>query len=385
MIDFLQPIQPEVVDFINTMSNQQLGARVQLHTQGSFPDLESIQIAILGVTENRVAGVEEDKDLWLFRKEFYKLYAGNWDCSIADIGDINKEGTISDTYFALKEVAETLLKKNIVLITIGGTQDLTYWLYRAYDGLDKMVNLVCVDNKFDFGALNLPISSNSYLAKIIMDKPNNLHNYSNIGYQTYFTSQEEIDLIEKMFFDAYRLGEAGADIGIAEPVLRDADLISLDLTSVSSAYTGNFSDFTPNGFSGKEICAISRYAGISDKVSVFGVFNSEGSLRSEAVLQAQIVWYFIEGYICRYNEFPFKNNQNATKYIVHFEDETDVVFYKSETSQRWWMQIPFDIDVKNKTNNFTLLPCSYKDYQEALKGIFPERWWKEQKKVHSVQ
>ncbi len=52
-----------------------------------------------------------------------------------------------------------------------------------------------------------------------MEEPNNLYNYSNIGYQTYFTSQEEIDLMEKMFFDAYRLGDVGADITIAEPVL----------------------------------------------------------------------------------------------------------------------------------------------------------------------
>jgi hypothetical protein len=43
-----------------------------------------------------------------------------------------------------------------------------------------------------------------YLTKII-DEPNNLFNYCNIGYQTYYNSQEEIDLIEKLFFDAYRL------------------------------------------------------------------------------------------------------------------------------------------------------------------------------------
>lgn len=385
MIDFIKPLQPELISFVDTLSKQQLGAKIQLHTKESFPDLQNIQIAILGVAECRGAGADTDTDIQLFRKEFYKLYAGNWDCSMVDLGDLNKGEALSDTYFALKEITLALLKKNIVLVVMGGTQDLNYPLYRAYDGLDKMVNLACVDNKFDFGRLDLSLSSDSYLAKIIMDQPNNLHNYSNIGYQTYFTPQEEIDLIEKMFFDAYRLGEVGADIGLAEPVLRDADLVSIDLSAVSSAYTGNFSSFTPNGFSGKEICAISRYAGISDRVSVFGIFNSEGNLRSEAVLQAQILWYFIEGYTCRYNEYPFISHQNATKYTVHFEDETDLIFYKSENSQRWWMEIPFDIDVKNKTNNFTLLPCSYREYQEALKGNFPERWWKEQKKLHSVQ
>ena len=57
----------------------------------------------------------------------------------------------------------------------------------------------CIDNKFDFGKQDGLVSAESYLSKIIVDEPNNLFNYSNIGYQTYFNSQEEIDLIEKLF------------------------------------------------------------------------------------------------------------------------------------------------------------------------------------------
>jgi hypothetical protein len=54
--------------------------------------------------------------------------------------------------------------------------------------------------------------------KIIIDEPNNLFNYCNVGYQTYYNSQEEIDLIEKLFFDAYRL-EISNNLAIAEPRL----------------------------------------------------------------------------------------------------------------------------------------------------------------------
>ena len=115
------------------------------------------------------------------------------------------------------------------------------------------------------------------------------------------------------------------------------------------------------------------------------MFNQEGDLRSEAVLQAQIVWYFIEGYTHRYHEYPIKDLNNHTKYIVTFEDDEDMVFYKSEFSQRWWMQIPIDLGVKNKLNKFALLPCRESEYQEATRGNYPDRWWKEQKKVHSIQ
>src|SRR5690606_15462933 len=252
--DFLEPVENEIVEFVSSLSIQHLGAKVALHSETSFPSMDKVDIAIVGVSENRGAGIEQEVDLRFFRKEFYNLYGGNWDCKIVDLGNIIQGNSVSDTYFVLNQVALELLKKDIVLIVIGGSQDLTYPLYRAYDNLDKMVNLVSVDSKFDFGNSQLPMTTDSYLAKIIMEEPNNLYNYSNIGYQTYYTSQEEIDLMDKMFFDSYRVGEVGADITVVEPVLRNADIVSMDLTSVQSAYTGNFSRFVPNGFTGKEIC-----------------------------------------------------------------------------------------------------------------------------------
>jgi hypothetical protein len=84
-------------------------------------------------------------------------------------------------------------------------------------------------NKFDFGKENDGLSASSYLTKIIIDEPNNLFNYCNIGYQTYHNSQEEIDLVEKLFFDSYRL--ESNNITLAEPIFRDADVVSLDLNS----------------------------------------------------------------------------------------------------------------------------------------------------------
>ena len=37
------------------------------------------------------------------------------------------------------------------------------------------------------------------MSSIIMHKPSYLFSYTNIGYQSYLNSQEEIDLIEKLF------------------------------------------------------------------------------------------------------------------------------------------------------------------------------------------
>jgi hypothetical protein len=306
------------------------------------------------------------------------LFPGNWQNPIADLGDILPGNSLEDTYFALQNVIAKLIQKGIIPIVLGGSQDLTYPLYRAYDKLEQMVNLVAVDSKFDFGKQEDGITSNSYLSKIILDEPNNLFNYCNIGYQTYYNSQEEIDLIEKLYFDAYRLGEISNNLALSEPVFRDADIVCLDLNSVKSSDSGNMINFTPNGFDGKEICSLSRYAGISDKVSSLGIFNHNNN-KKEAVLVSQIIWYFMEGVNYRSNEYPFGTKENYLKYIVPLENE-ELVFYKSNKTDRWWIVINFFSGQHNKLKKNTLLPCSHDEYLAACNHEIPERWWKAQRK-----
>ena len=377
--DFLRPLQDELIQFVQSLSSQNLGSKVVMHTTTDFPDIDKIKIAIIGVLENRGdAGAKGAVDLTAIRKEFYSLYPGNWTSSIADLGNIAAGEELSDTYFALKSVVASLIKKKIIPIIIGGSQDLTYAMYRSYDVLEQMVNLVSIDSKFDLGNENATDMASSYLTRMIIEEPNNLFNYSVVGYQTYFNAQEEIDLMDKLFFDGYRLGEITNNITVSEPVFRDADIVSVDLTSIQSSNSGNFVTFTPNGFNGKEICSLSRYAGLSDKVSLFGIFNHNNS-KEEAVLIAQIIWYFVEGHHYRSNEYPFSAKDNYFKYIVPLEDE-ELVFYKSDKTERWWISVSHLADSHTKTQKSTLLPCSYEDYLGAINHEIPERWWKAQRK-----
>ncbi|MEZ4852813.1 formimidoylglutamase [Flavobacterium sp.] len=378
MYDFLQPVNSEIVSQIQKQSKQALGNKVVFHTETDFPNLDGVEMAILAVNDYRGAGLtNDDEDFSKFRTYFYALFPGNWTVSIADLGTIQAGATIEDTYFLVKSICSELLRKKIIPVIIGGSQDLTYALYRSYDNLDQMVNLVSVDSKFDF-AQESGLPFNSYLTKIVIEEPNNLFNYSNLGYQTYFNSQEEIDLIEKLYFDAYRLGEVSQKLYITEPVFRDADIASFDMMSVESSNSGNINYFNPNGFSGKEICALARYAGISDKISSFGVFNFYNSTK-EVTLVAQTLWYFIEGYANRYNEYPFTVKENYYKYIVPIDDE-ELVFYKSNKTDRWWIEIPIFSNIDNKIKRNTLLPCTHQEYLAACEQEIPERWWKIQRR-----
>lgn len=379
IFEYLQPVSEEIQKFTESLSNQTLGKKIVMHTATDYPNLENISIALICVNENRGADLEnENYNFNDFRKAFYQLFPGNWNKGIADLGDALVGNETSDTYFVLKTICASLIKLKIIPLVVGGSQDLTYALYRAFDQLDQMVNLVAIDNKFDF-AKDDKLDSDSYLSKIIVEEPTNLYNFCSVGYQTYYTSQEEIDLIEKLYFDTYRLGEISKNSAIVEPVFRDADIISLDLKSIKSSDSGNTTEFYPNGFDGREICTLARYAGISDKVSVFGIFN-QFYTKNEYQLIAQIVWYFIEGHHLRSYEYPFEDKTDYNRYIVLAEDE-ELVFYKSNRSERWWMEINYNT-IYNKTVKKTLLPCTNDDYVAACNAEIPERWWKAHRKSY---
>ncbi|GLB51574.1 arginase [Neptunitalea chrysea] len=375
--EFLSPVKESLVQYVETLNVFTLGAKLTIYTEESeFPDLNGVSIALLGVPECR--GDRRNSNTLLnlseFRKQLYQLFPGNWAVSIADLGDINPGAEVNDTYYALKEIVAELIKKQITPIIIGGSQDLTYAAYRAYDKLDQMVNLVSVDNSFDLKFDDEGLHAESFLNSVIQEMPPNLSDYANIGYQVYYNSQEGLDLMEKLFFESFRLGEVVNDLGAMEPVFRNADLVSFDMSAVQGSDLGHTEGSFPNGFNAREICGLARYAGISDRVSCFGLFNVPLSERAFQ-LSAQLVWYFIEGYNYRYNEYPFGSKENFFKYIVPVDD-TEIIFYKSDKSGRWWMEVSI---FEKEYNNFvkeTLIPCTEQDYLNATRQITPERWWR---------
>lgn len=379
--DYLNPISNLIIEEVNSYMDERLGSSVSFYTENDFPELKNkVSVAIFGVCDDRGAINNEGTGASFtnIRSELYRLYVGNWHLKVADIGDVKKGATESDTHFAIQEIINYLVKNNIIPIILGGSQSLTYAMYRAYDNLEQTVNLVSVDNKFDLGQLGNELNSRCYLSKIVMEEPNNLFNFSNIGYQTFFNAQEEIDLLEKLYFDSYRLGTVNKNIALVEPILRDADLVSIDISALRKTEAPANNNTTPNGFYGEEMCTILRYAGISDKVSSLGIFEYNEMLDDKnqtAQLIAQMVWYFIEGVNFRIKEYPFGSKKEFIKYIVPIDNDT-INFYKSNKSDRWWMEI-----TNNKFKRETLIPCTYEDYLEANNQNIPERWWKTLRKL----
>jgi len=348
----------------------------------NFPNIENANIAIIGVEEDRRAINNEGCGLSAdyVREHLYKLFQGNYTTNIVDLGNINKGNTVEDSYFALNDVLVTLLKKNIVPLIIGGGQDLTYYNYIAYSSLEQTINVVAVDSCFDLGDGEKELDSQNYLSKIILHSPNILFNYSNVGYQTYFVEQNTIDLMDKLFFDTHRLGHIRANIENVEPIVRNADLVSFDISAIRQSDAPGCGNASPNGFYGEEACQIAKYAGLSDKLTSIGFYEINPAFdtnKQTAHLVAQMIWYFIDGYYNRKKDDPSTNNKSEyTKYRVSIKNyEHEIVFYKSNKSDRWWMDVPYPPNHKIKYERHNMVPCSYKDYETACSDEMPDRWW----------
>ena len=64
--------------------------------------------------------------------------------------------------------------------------------------------------------------------------------------------------MDKLYFESYRLGEVSNDITLVEPVLRDANIVSIDLNVIKASEVSSKQKGSPNGLDGKEICAIAQ-------------------------------------------------------------------------------------------------------------------------------
>lgn len=354
--------------------------------EDKFPDWSEAHIAIIGVPEQRGAinnkGCAKAPDF--VRAKLFELRQQKYPYKIVDLGNLVTGHSLNDTYAALGGIMAELLKCGVIPLIIGGSQDLTFAQYNAYQLLEQTVNITSVDAYFDLGTTEEKIHSHSYVGKIILQEPNFLFNFSNIGYQTYFVGYDQVDLMEKLFFDAYRLGQVRKDMEEVEPIIRNADIVSFDITAIRNSDAPGNGKASPNGFYGEEACQIARYAGISDKLTSIGFYEVNPDLDKNgqtAHLTAQMIWYFIEGFYNRKKDLPLVNKAAFTKYRVALKDsEQEIVFFKSQKSERWWMEVPYPSN-KARYQRHHLVPCSYKDYEVACNQELPERWWQALQKL----
>lgn len=373
---FFSPLDEEL--YLGIESPSSLVKSISLYTT-AMPEYKGAHIAIFGVKEERGTktnkGVADGPDE--IRKKLYQLKRGTGQYRIVDLGNLNPGHDLDETYLRISEVCRMLLEHNVLPLILGGTHDLDMGQYTGYESMEKLVNLLNVDAFLDVDDKYQDGLSQQHVYRILLHEPNYLFSYTHLAYQTYLIDPNSVSILEKLYFEAFRLGQMRDNMHEMEPIIRNADLLSFDITAIrASDAPGNF-NAQPFGLTGEEACQICWYAGLNEKLSSIGFYEYNPHLddrqKRTASVVAVMIWYFIEGFYHRKGEKNFKGN-DFMKYNVSMPVEPEVItFYKSKRSEKWWMEVPY-ADGREHFSRNSIVPCSYNDYTLAVKGEVPERY-----------
>ena len=356
LLDYLKPpkldsYQLKKSEFFNSINTFKDIADDQI-------DLSQVEVAMLGVPFARDNSYHPDF-VDSVRYELSELAAFQNKTHILDAGNLIQGQTLNDSLTALKDVITYFHNHNVFVITISKLE-LVQKIFIESLKDEKRIKVAEVAPKFDL------YETLEYLTQSRLEQ---LH-YTNIGYQSYYIHQEKFNWLNENSFDAYRLGVVRKNLSGIEPAIRDSLLINISLNALKHTDAPGQKEFSPNGLYSEEICQIAKYAGIADYLKLANISGfSENSEITTIKLIAQIIWFIIEGYGIRVTEDPTKDLY-IKKFNVNTGGTDSIVFYKSDKTERWWIEVPI------RGNWPFIIPSSYKDYIEACNQQIPERFLK---------
>ncbi|MCA1757216.1 MAG: formimidoylglutamase [Bacteroidales bacterium] len=375
--DYLDPVSIERPEWLHIAGSSTLAHNLSINTASNpVTSADNFRLAIIGVPDDRLSvreGAAKAPDA--IRTTLYNLSRLPGKVKIADLGNIRRGVTPEDTMAALGDVITTLLDKGVMVLVLGGDSSLIPSLATPVAALYPEYTYTTIDSRIDYVNEKRENNPFNYLSGIINSRNHQPSNIIHIGYQSYLNDPQVINRFRRRNYELLRIGEARSSMHETEPFFRDSHLITLDMGAVrQSDAPGTFAP-SPNGFYGEEICLLARYAGLSDSLKVFGLFelNPDLDIRSQtAAMAAHITWFFLEGFVQRHNEsetIATDRNGRFVRYHVAVDKAgEDLIFVKSSTTGRWW------IEYRDREGRVSYLACSYNDYLKAGDNEIPNRW-----------
>ena len=353
----------------------------------TFPDWRAADLALIGLDEWRgsAAGAPATHGADAVRRHLYRLQKGTGPYRLVDLGNLRPGLTLEDTYQRLREIIAALLEQGTVPLLLGGSHDLDYGQFLAYETLDRPVSFATIDARVDMAEPDATYPEDSHLRRMLLHEPSFLFNFAQLAHQQYLVAPDVLTALEKLHFETLRVGQVRDDIRQAEPLLRQADFVSFDIAALRWTDAPGYYPANPFGLTNEEAAKLVWYAGCNDQLTSFGLYGYRPDHDAHglaAMALATMLWYFVEGYYHRRRETDFRG-PNFVRYAAGLHGPPDyspledseqegpdrIVFYKSQQTDRWWME------VVNMTGSMKrIVPCSYQDYLHAAQGDVPHRW-----------
>lgn len=350
-------LQPDPIS--GTWAPWQTGSRVV----SFFPDMAELPrgaVVLLGYDEKAAGAIR--KALWELAWSFGKS-------TVVDLGNLRKP----EPAFAVQVLRE-LMDGGLTVVLFGGPADLPLSQYQAYSEKIKGVSACLISPRLDYDPAyrgNRP----PLLNRMLTPGGHHLFHLGVLAWQRHYCDPAlPRELVEERHFELWSLGQVRHGLEECEPALRDADMVAVRFNAMQASFAPAALQPGPNGLDGLEICHLARYAGISDKLSSFSLGGwqpSRDRQQRTAALGAQIIWYFLEGFSQRQGDFPVSMDDMVEYRVDHSHLPEHLVFWKSNRTGRWWLQVPVCEDAGHERHR--LVPCTYRDYQEACRDELPER------------
>ncbi|HRD58349.1 MAG TPA: arginase family protein [Ferruginibacter sp.] len=371
LIEFLDPVPVHQLNNDEGYTDGQLGKHIDIYEE-ELPNVEEAEIILMGITENRGNSFFDNDDIAanLIRKHLYQLHYWHSHIKIADIGNVKKGDEITDSYAAIRTILAELLKKKKTVLLLGGSHDITLAQYGAYIENGKQIEATCIDAMIDLRGES-PVRSQNFLLDMLTGEPSMVKHYNHIAFQSYFVHPRMLETMDKLRFDCFRVGTVTESIDEMEPVLRNTNLLSFDMNALKYS-DAPANKNCPNGLTGIDACMLTRFAGMSDRLSSFGIYgyrpqDDVGELTARQI--SQMIWYFFDGRYKSLQEANFDDRNQFNEFHTLF-GEVDTLFLQSKRTGRWWMQMP----------DQEFIACSQRDYLQAKHNDIPERWLRTQER-----
>lgn len=300
--------------------------------QGNFPDLMSAKVVVFSRESSFSGSV---------RAELARLF-NHFEVSFIDIGNLTTQSASS-----VYQVVSELQDGHILPVLLGVDRDCFLEFCSAMSKEDKLHTCAHISNRVELSSGEV--------------------NVENIGYQRHYIPKFQYQDVLSSKTPGLSLGVLRANQKILEPVLRECNYIHFDLGAIRRSDAPNFENSLPTGLSSEEACQIMRYAGEGMRLKLLSIDTSglTGESQTEAMLVAELLWYFHEGVEMKAHDHPAISKE-FKEYIIELNDvDHSLIFAQSKASGKWWIKL------ENDSNKY--VSCAYEEYQQTISHEIPER------------